>query len=101
MKWLRGLRRGSVADRLLGLRVRIPLGSWMSVGCVYSVMSGRGLWDGLITLPEECMSASVIRYNNNLCTAIKRWIEVRLRKQKEQRKEMKFIVLIKDRIIQA
>jgi hypothetical protein len=64
-------------------------------------MSGRGLWDGLITLPEECMSASVIRYNNKLCTAISRWIEVRLRKQKEQRKKMKFIVLIKDRIIQA
>jgi len=85
MKWPRGLRRGSAADRLLGFRVRIPPGSWMSVCCVYSVMSGRGIWDGLITLPEECLSASVIRCNNNLCTAISRWIEVRLRKQEERK----------------
>jgi hypothetical protein len=27
------LRRGSAADRLLGLRVRIPSGAWMSVFC--------------------------------------------------------------------
>jgi hypothetical protein len=63
-------------------------------------MSGRGICDGLITLPEECVSASVIRCSSNLCTAISRWIEVRLRKQKEERNKMKFIVLIKDRIIQ-
>jgi len=29
----RGLRRGSAVARLLGLRVRIPPGGWMSVGC--------------------------------------------------------------------
>jgi len=81
MKWPRGLRRGSAADRLLGFRVRIPPGAWMSVCCVYSVMSDRGFWDGLITLQEECMlAASVIRCNSNLYTAISRWIEVRLRK---------------------
>ena len=28
-----GLRRGSVADRLLGLRVRIPPGAWIFVLC--------------------------------------------------------------------
>jgi hypothetical protein len=30
-QWLRGLRRGSAAAHLLGLRIRISPGSWMSV----------------------------------------------------------------------
>ena len=30
-RWPRGLRRGSAAARLLGMRVRIPPGAWMSV----------------------------------------------------------------------
>jgi hypothetical protein len=35
--WPSGLRRGSVADWVLGLRVRIPPGAWMSVvECVLS-----------------------------------------------------------------
>ena len=42
-----------VAARLLGLRVRIPHGTWMSVCCV---LSGRGLCDELITRPEESYS---------------------------------------------
>ena len=33
-RWPRGLRRGLVAVRLLGLRVRIPTGAWMFVLCV-------------------------------------------------------------------
>ena len=33
-QWPSGLRRGSAADKLLGLRVRIPPGAWMSVLCV-------------------------------------------------------------------
>jgi hypothetical protein len=33
-RWLRGLRRRSVAARLLGSRIRIPLRSWMSVSRV-------------------------------------------------------------------
>ena len=37
----------------LRLRVRIPLGAWMSVCCECCVLSGRGLCDGLITRPEE------------------------------------------------
>ena len=52
-RWPRGLRRESVAARLLGLRVRIPSGAWMSVCCECCVLSGRGLCDGLITRPEE------------------------------------------------
>jgi hypothetical protein len=50
---MRGLRRRSAAARLLRLWVRIPPGH----GClsVVSVVfcAGRGLCDGLITLPEE------------------------------------------------
>ena len=48
-----GLRRGSEAVRLLGLRVRVQPGAWMSVSCEYYVLSGRGLCVGLVTRPEE------------------------------------------------
>jgi hypothetical protein len=33
-QWPRGVRRGSAAARLLGLRARIPPREWMSVVCV-------------------------------------------------------------------
>ena len=48
-----GLRRGSAADCLLGLRVRIPPEAWMFVCCECPMLSGRGLCDGLIPHPEE------------------------------------------------
>ena len=37
------------AIRLLGLRVRMPPGVWMSVSCECFVLSSRGLCDGSIT----------------------------------------------------
>ena len=49
----RGLRRRSVAARLLGLWVRIPSGAWISLYCECCVFSGRGLCDELVTRPEE------------------------------------------------
>ena len=52
-KWPRSLRRRSAAARLLRLWVRIPPGAWMFVCCVCCVLSGRGLWDELITRPKE------------------------------------------------
>jgi len=55
--WPRGLRRASVAARLLGLRVRkkkkIPPGPWMPVSFECCVLSGTGPCVGLITRPEE------------------------------------------------
>jgi hypothetical protein len=51
-QWPSGLRRGSAADRLLGLRVRIPLGAWMSSSSECCVLSG--LCDGPIPRPEDC-----------------------------------------------
>ena len=51
--WLRGLRRRSVAARLLRLWVRIPLEAWMSICCECCVLSGSGFCDELITRPEE------------------------------------------------
>jgi hypothetical protein len=51
--WPRGLRHGSAAARLLGLRVRIPPEAWMPVPCEWYVFSSRGVCDGLITRPEE------------------------------------------------
>ena len=52
-QWPRGLRRRSLAARLLRLWVRIPLGAWMFVRCECCVLSGRGLCDGLIIRSEE------------------------------------------------
>jgi hypothetical protein len=52
-QWPCGLWRGSTVARLLGSRVRIPPGEWMSVCCECCVLSGRGLCDGLITHLEE------------------------------------------------
>jgi hypothetical protein len=52
-EWPRDLRRRSVAVRLLGLWVRIPPETLMSVSCKWCVLSGRALYDELITRPEE------------------------------------------------
>jgi len=52
-QWPRGLRCGSAVSGLLGLRVRIPQGAWMSVSCRCCLLSDRGLCVGLITYPEE------------------------------------------------
>jgi len=52
-KWPHSLRLRSATARLLRLWVRIPPGAWMSVCCKCCLLSGRGLWDELITRPEE------------------------------------------------
>jgi hypothetical protein len=52
-QWPHDLTRGSAVARLLGLRVRMPPGSWMSVCCECCVLSGRGLCDELVPRPEE------------------------------------------------
>jgi len=52
-QWPRRLRRSFAVARLLGLRVRIPPGAWMSVCCDCCVLSGRGLCVELIARPEE------------------------------------------------
>ena len=52
-QWPRGLRLMSAAARLLRLWVRIPPGTWMFVYCECCVLSGTGLYDRLITRPEE------------------------------------------------
>ena len=65
----RGLRRGSAAARLLGLRVRFLLGAWLFVFCECCVFSGRGFCDGPIPRPKDsyrvCVSLSMIRCNSN------------------------------------
>ena len=52
-QWPRGLKLRSAAAGLLRLLVRIPSGAWMFVCCEFSVLSGRGLCDGLIIRSEE------------------------------------------------
>jgi hypothetical protein len=70
IQWPRVLRRRSAAARLLGLWVRIPPGTCMSVSCECCVFSVRGPCVGLITRPEgptecgvtECdREASIVR----------------------------------------
>jgi hypothetical protein len=51
--WLHGLRCGSAVPHSLGLWVRIPPGAWMFVSCECCVLSGRGLYVGLFTRPED------------------------------------------------
>ena len=59
-QWPSGLRRVSAASSLLGLRVRIPSGAWISVSCDCCVLSGRGLCDGPIPWPEESYLLSCV-----------------------------------------
>ena len=49
----RGIRRGFTAVRLQGLQIRTPPRTWISAFCDCSVLSARGLCDGLNTHPEE------------------------------------------------
>ena len=65
-RWPRGLRRRSVAARLLGLRVRIPPGAWISVCCECCMLLGRGLCDGLITRPDEFYRVYLCLWSRNL-----------------------------------
>ena len=57
-QWPRGLNRGSVAARLLGLWVRIPLAAWMSVSFVCCILWGRETYASVLSLvqksPTEC-----------------------------------------------
>ena len=72
-RWPRGVRRGSSATHLLGLRVRIPSGAWMlvvNVSCCQLEVSatGRSLVQRSFTLcicVSVCLSLSMIRCNNN------------------------------------
>ena len=52
-QWPRGLRRRSLAARLLRLWVRIPPRAWIFVCCECCILSGRGLCDGLIIRSED------------------------------------------------
>ena len=52
-QWRLGLRRRSADARLLRLWVRIPPEAWMFVSCDFCMLSGRGLYDKLITRTEE------------------------------------------------
>ena len=52
-RWLRGVRPRYASARLLRLRLRIPLGSRLSVCCECCVLPGTGLCNGPIPRPEE------------------------------------------------
>ena len=62
-QWPFGPRHESAAARLLGLRVRIPPETLMSVSRKWCVLSGRVLCDGFIPcgVPEYDREASLMR----------------------------------------
>jgi hypothetical protein len=55
-QWRRGLRRGNAAACMLGLRVRIPLGAWMSVVSVvcFQVEVSESGWSLVQRRPTDC-----------------------------------------------
>jgi len=55
-RWPRGLRRRSAAVRLLGLRVRIPLGAWLSVPSERCVVEWRSLGQADLSTREVLRS---------------------------------------------
>ena len=52
-QWPRGLKRTFATARQLRLWVRVPPMAWISVCCECCVMSGRGLYEELISRPED------------------------------------------------
>jgi hypothetical protein len=52
-RWSSRLWRRSAATRLLGWRVRIPPGAWVSVSCDSCVLPGTGHCEGPTTRREE------------------------------------------------
>jgi hypothetical protein len=76
-KWPRGLRFGSVAVRLLGLRVRIPrehLRLSLSLSLECCVLSGRGLCVGrslVYSNLTECLSECYLETSYMPCVTVK------------------------------
>ena len=62
-QWPHGLRRGSAAVRPLRLWDRIPPTAWIFVCCV---LSGRGLYDGVIARPGSYRLWRVVVWSRNL-----------------------------------
>jgi hypothetical protein len=60
-QWPGRLKRGSAGPLLLRLGVRIPPVAGISVSCECRMLSGRGLYVELITLPECDRVALIMR----------------------------------------
>ena len=59
--WPHSLKRGAAATRLLELRVRIPLGSWISVSCECCVCCQVEVCcGGLINCPEGVLPSVMV-----------------------------------------
>jgi hypothetical protein len=52
-QWPRGLKHGSAALHLMGLRAQMPPGAWKSLCCECCVLLATGTCVGLIVCPEE------------------------------------------------
>jgi hypothetical protein len=72
-QWPRGINRGFAVARLLGLWVRIPPKAWMFVACECCVLSDKGLYDGLITSPEESYECGVSECDREASTVRMPW----------------------------
>ena len=90
-QWPSGLKRGSAAARLLGLRVRIPPWAWMFMCCECCVLLGS-LCDGLITRPEEsyrlwCVSCLWSRNLKNEEAKTRKWVVKASTEEEEEEEE--------------
>jgi hypothetical protein len=60
--WPRRLKRGSATARLLSFWICLPPVTWVFVSFECCVLSGRGLWVGLITSPEESYRVRCVQW---------------------------------------
>ena len=63
--WSCGLRRGTAVALFVGLRFRIPPGTWMTVFSECCMLSGRGPCEGPITRPQRMWCVWVWSRNLN------------------------------------
>jgi hypothetical protein len=70
-QWSHSLRCRSAAVRLLKLWVQIPRGAWMFVCCECCALSGRDLYDELITRLEESYRLWCV----NVCNLQTSWMK--------------------------
>jgi len=90
----RGLRSGSAASRLLGLRVRILPRAWMFVSCDCNVLSGlrradhssrgvllcavRCVWSGTLTNVKALAPVGPLPHNNKYLHKMCKSVQVKL-----------------------
>ena len=69
-QWPRGLRRGSAAARLFGLRVRIPQRAWKPISCECCLLSSRDSAAGRFLVQRNLIEAERERERERVCVCV-------------------------------